>query len=85
MALGLNYQESSEKGSWPMITYRELGRQARVFKSLTGVTVAEFGELYEKVQPIWFANEIKRLSRHERKRAIGGGRDYALKLKERLT
>ena len=67
-----------------MITYRELSKQARVFKSLTGVTVAEFDELYEKVQPIWFANEIKRLSRHERKRAIGGGRDYALRLKERL-
>jgi len=67
-----------------MITYRELSKQARVFKSLTGVTVAEFDELYEKVQPLWFANEIKRLSRRERQRAIGGGRDYALKLKERL-
>jgi hypothetical protein len=67
-----------------MITYRELSRQARVFKSLTGVTVAEFDDLYEKVQPIWFETEIKRLSRRDRQRAIGGGRDYALELKERL-
>ena len=44
-----------------MITYRELGKQARVFKSLTGVTVAEFDELCEKVQPIWLANEVKGL------------------------
>jgi len=67
-----------------MITYRELSRQARVFKSLTGVTVTEFDELYEKVRAIWFETEIKRLSRRARQRAIGGGRDYALELKERL-
>ena len=67
-----------------MITYRELSKKPRVFKSLTGVTVSEFGELYEKVQPMWLENENKRLSRRERKRSIGGGRDYALELKERL-
>jgi IS5 family transposase len=67
-----------------MIKYRELIKKPRVFKSLTGVTVSEFGELYDKVQPLWLNNEIERLSRRERKRAIGGGRDYTLKLKERL-
>jgi transposase len=67
-----------------MITYRELINKPRVFKSLTGVTVSEFDELYDKVQPLWFNNEIERLSQRERKRAIGGGRDYTLKLKERL-
>lgn len=34
-----------------MITDRELNRQARVFKSLAGVTVAELEGLYENVQP----------------------------------
>jgi transposase len=67
-----------------MITYRELTKNPRVFKSLTGVTVSEFSELYDKVQPLWLHNEIERLSRRDRKRAIGGGRDYTLKLKERL-
>jgi hypothetical protein len=67
-----------------MITYKELSKQSRVFKSLTGVTVTEFDQLYEKVQPIWLENEIKRLSQRKRKRAIGGGRDYTLELKERL-
>jgi transposase len=67
-----------------MISYRELVKKPRVFKSLTGVTVSEFGELYNKVQPLWLNNEVERLSRRERKRAIGGGRDYALTLKERL-
>ena len=67
-----------------MITYRELAKKPRVFKSLTGVTVPEFEELYDKVQPLWLNNETERLSRRERKRAIGGGRDYVLKLKERL-
>ena len=67
-----------------MIRYRELSKKPRVFKSLTGVTVSEFGELYDKVQPLWLNNEIERLSRRERKRAIGGGRDYTLKLTERL-
>jgi transposase len=67
-----------------MITYRELIKNPRVFKSLTGVTVSEFGELYDKVQPLWLHDEIERLSRCDRKRAIGGGRDYTLKLRERL-
>ena len=41
-----------------MITYRELVKKPRVFKSLTGVTVCEFDELYDKVQPLWLNNEI---------------------------
>lgn len=67
-----------------MIRYQELSQKPRVFKSLTGVTVSEFDELYAQVQPLWLEHEIRRLSRRERKRAIGGGRNYTLHLKEQL-
>ena len=67
-----------------MIRYQELSQKPRVFKSLTGVTVSEFDELYAQVQPLWLEHEIRRLSRRERKRAIGGGRTYTLHLKEQL-
>jgi len=46
--------------------------------------VSEFDELYIKVLPIWSAHERARLSQRPRQRAIGGGRDYELTLRDRL-
>jgi hypothetical protein len=67
-----------------MITYEELIKKPRVFKSLTGVTILEFDDLLEKVSPVWLQLEYERLDRPERQRAIGGGGEYKLKLQERL-
>jgi len=34
-----------------MITYEKLEKKPRVFKSITGITLAEFEELYQKFAP----------------------------------
>jgi hypothetical protein len=67
-----------------MISYQELVKKPRVFKSVTGLSIDEFNALFEKFVPVWVEQERQRLSRPERKRAIGGGRKYSLKLREQL-
>lgn len=66
------------------ISYQHLSRKPRLFKSFFGVNVEEFVNLYDQLEPVWVAQEYERLSRRRRQRAIGGGRDYQLMLRERL-
>jgi len=40
-----------------MMTYDELIKKPRVFKSLSGVSLAEFDELLSKVTPFWLQLE----------------------------
>lgn len=67
-----------------MIDYQRLSRKPKIFKNLTGVTIDEFHELYQQTYPVWQQQEQERLSRPNRKRAIGGGRKYELKFREQL-
>lgn len=67
-----------------MITYEKLEKKPRVFKSITGITFAEFEELYQKFAPQWERAERKRLNHSQRQRAIGAGHPYALGLYEML-
>jgi hypothetical protein len=67
-----------------MINYQDLSQKPKIFKNLTGVTVAEFQKLYQQTYPIWQQQEQERLSRPNRQRAIGGGRKYELKFREQL-
>lgn len=67
-----------------MITYDKLKRKPRAFRSITGMSISEFDELYRKLIPIWARSERERLSHPERKRAIGGGHPYTLRLRERM-
>lgn len=66
------------------ISYQHLSQKPRLFKSFFGVSVAEFDELYRKVQTEWSQRERERLNQRTRQRALGGGRDYTLDLSERL-
>lgn len=68
-----------------MISYEKLVRKPRVFKSITGLSIAEFSQLYQKFGPAWVEHERERLEHPRRKRAIGGGRKYSLKLKDQLV
>ena len=68
-----------------MISYQKLAEKPRVFKSITGLDIEEFERLFGKLVPVWVAEERKRLDRPGRKRAIGGGRKYTLKLRDRLV
>lgn len=67
-----------------MIRYHELRRHERVFKDVTGVTVAEFEHLYGKFEAAWVAAEERRLRRPGRQRAIGGGSLYRLGAEDQL-
>ena len=67
-----------------MITYEKLSKNPNAFKGLSGLTLDEFDELYESFEPAWLEAEEKRLSRPERRRAIGGGGQYALDLRTQL-
>lgn len=66
------------------IRYHELKKHKRIFKGFTGTTVEEFEELETKSEGYWIEQEQKRLSRPERKRAEGGGRQKALPYREQL-
>ena len=67
-----------------MITFEKLSKKPSTFKGFTGVSVAEFEELLEKVAPVWEKQERRRLSRPNRQRAIGGGRKPKMGLRAQL-
>lgn len=67
-----------------MITYQKLEKKPSVFKSLTGITLTEFDELSQKFVSKWEQAEQKRLTRPQRRRAIGAGRPYSLAVSELL-
>ena len=67
-----------------MIDHTRLSRKPHIFKGFTGMTLAEFGELERKAEPIWRDLEGKRLARSERRRAPGGGRSPGLPYREQL-
>lgn len=67
-----------------MITYQNLKKKPSVFKSLTGITLTEFDELSQKFVSKWEQAEQKRLTRPQRRRAIGAGRPYSLAVSELL-
>lgn len=58
------------------LTYNVLSKKPKLFRQLTSFTVEEMDNLIKKLQPEWKKREIKRLSRKNRKRAIGQGHPY---------
>ena len=67
-----------------MIDYQRLSQQPKIFKNLSGVTIAEYNELFRQTYPLWQQREQERLNRLNRQRAIGGGRKFELKFREQL-
>ena len=62
-----------------------LRQHPKSFRRLPGLTVEKFDELLEQLLPLFQKTEKKRLSRPDRKRAMGGGRKYALRVGEMLV
>lgn len=60
------------------MNYQTLSKKPSHFSRYTGLSVAEFNKLAEELEPFWPEAEIKRLSRPNKKREIGGGRRYKL-------
>lgn len=67
-----------------ILRYHYLCRQATVFMAMTGLRVAEFDQLVRDLLPGYAAAEEDRLSRPDRQRAIGGGRDFELSVRDQL-
>lgn len=61
-----------------------LRNRPALFFRLSGIRVEDFDALVEATHPLWEKGEHRRLSRPDRKRAIGGGRDYALDFPSQL-
>lgn len=62
----------------------KLSKNPRLFRSLTGLTVDKFNELFVKLKPIYERVELKRKTNGKRIRKIGGGNAYKLALEDRL-
>src|SRR5512143_2314062 len=66
------------------IDYDQLRKSPRVFRSLTGMTVAELDALVAEVLPRLTEAERARQNREGRKRSPGGGRPYGLSPRDRV-
>jgi hypothetical protein len=67
-----------------ILRYERLHRFPRVFKSMTGLHVAQFDPLLADILPRFHAAEFARLSRPNRKRAVGAGHPFALDPRNQL-
>lgn len=61
------------------MNYQKLFKKPFIFIRFTGLSIAEFQELAKELKPLWQVAEVARLSRPNRQRKIGGGRNYKLK------
>lgn len=67
-----------------ILRYQNLHKNKQVFKAMTGLQVSEFDELVNDLLPSYAEAEEKRLSRPNRKRAIGGGPDFELTARDQI-
>jgi len=61
-----------------IVRYERLQRYPTVFKSMTGLRVAQFDEVVTDILPRFRAAEYTRHDRPDRKRAVGGGPSFDL-------
>lgn len=67
-----------------MLTTEAVRKKPCAFKNLTGISLNELDQLYQQLVPLWTEHEGERLNRPNRKRAVGGGHPYTLKLEDQL-
>ena len=67
-----------------IMRYEHLSQHPTVFKAVTGLSVKEFDKLTEDVLPKYAEAEETRLSRPDRKRAIGAGHPFTLKARDQI-
>ena len=65
-----------------MMNLKKLLHKPNLFARVFGVKLDKFLILVEKMQKVWTKAEAERLNNKKRKRAIGGGRKYALETME---
>jgi len=67
-----------------ILQYTKLATHPAVFRSLTGLTVAQFDALLADALPRYQEAERLRHTRPDRRRAIGGGSQFTLALRDHL-
>jgi hypothetical protein len=64
--------------------YEHLQQYPSVFKSVTGLTIPEFDELWTAMIPRYVEAEWKRLERANRQRALGAGHPFELAARDQI-
>ena len=67
------------------MSYARLSRKPLLFRSFTGLEIAEFDIISKEIESKYYEHERKRLSNRKRKRDVGTGRPFKLKVKERFV
>jgi DDE superfamily endonuclease len=67
------------------MSYTRLSRRPLLFRSFTGLEIAEFDIISKELESKYHVYELKRLSNSKRKRDVGAGRPFKLKLRERFV
>lgn len=67
-----------------MLTVKKLRRKPKHFHNFTGLTPQQFDELLAALEPLYEQAEQERLENPDRLRARGAGRNFNLRLPERL-
>lgn len=67
-----------------MLTYKTARQKPEEFRSLTGLSVEEFDQLYHEVKQVYQDAEERRLARPSRRRKRGAGRKFRRDLRNRL-
>ncbi len=66
------------------MSYARLSRRRLLFRSFTGLEITEFDIISKEIESKYYEHERKRLSNRKRKRDVGAGRPFKLKLRERF-
>jgi len=64
--------------------YHHVRQHPRVFQAVTGLRLNEFDQLVSELLSAYAEADHKRLDRKDRQRAIGGGRDHELDVRDQI-
>jgi hypothetical protein len=67
-----------------MLRYNHISRYAKVFQSMTGLSIRLFNELQRSMEPALITAEVKRLNRPDRQRGLGGGRSQEIEIIDQM-
>ena len=67
-----------------LLNYKRLSEKPLIFRSFSGLEVSEFDALYAKIGEAYPTFMQKRLYRVDRKRGVGAGHPFKLRLNDRL-
>jgi len=67
-----------------VLRFHDLSQNQHLFQAMTGLCVTEFEALLATILPHYTAAEQQRLNRPDRQRAVGGGPDFELAVRDQI-